>query len=131
MKIIAGSALVLCAVVCLSAAASAQAPAGRWRSTSGSRRRGGGRWRSAALDARLVLTFERCAAYAADQDAGSTVYDGRSRTPRRRAARQRALAECGSGGSGCTAWVWGCNGPVVEESLGLDRAARRQVQDGS
>ena len=26
--------------------------------------------------------------------------------------------------------MWGCNGPVVEEGLGLDRAARRQVQEG-
>ena len=26
--------------------------------------------------------------------------------------------------------MWGCNGQVVEEGLGLDRAARRQVQEG-
>ena len=59
----------------------------------------------------VVLTFERCAAYAADQEASSS--------------------ECGSrGGSGCTVRVWGCNGPVVEEGLGVYRAARREVQEG-
>ena len=43
-------------------------------------------------------------------------------------ARQTALSKCGSrGGSGCTVRVWGCNGPVVEEGLGPNQAARRQV----
>ena len=42
-------------------------------------------------------------------------------------ARQRALAECGTRGSGCTL----CNCPVVvDEGLGLDHVARRQVQEG-
>ena len=47
-------------------------------------------------------------------------------------ARQAALRECRSrgGGSGCVVRVWGCNGPVVEEELGLDRAARRRIQQG-
>ena len=47
-------------------------------------------------------------------------------------ARQAALSECSSrgGGSGCTVRVWGCNGPVVEEELGLNQAARRQIQQG-
>ena len=40
-----------------------------------------------------------------------------------------ALSECASwGGSGCTVRVWGCNGPVVEEELGLDQTTRRQIQ---
>ena len=79
----------------------------------------------------VVLTFDRCGAYAADQDATSTAmgwaesYDSAAR------ARQAALSECSSrGGSGCTVRVWGCNGPVAEEGLGLDRAARRQIQLG-
>ena len=48
------------------------------------------------------------------------------------AARQAILAECRSrgGGSGCIVRAWGCNGPVVEEGLNLDRAARRQIQQG-
>ena len=47
-------------------------------------------------------------------------------------AQQAALSECSTrgGGSGCIVRVWGCNGPVVEEGLGLDRDARRQVQLG-
>ena len=46
-------------------------------------------------------------------------------------ARQAALAECHSrGGSGCVVRVWGCNGPVVEQGLGLDRAVRLQIQQG-
>ena len=56
---------------------------------------------------------------------------GRNRSIRRSAARQAALSECGSrGGSGCTVRVWGCNGPVIEEGLGLNQAARRQIQQG-
>ena len=41
-------------------------------------------------------------------------------------------SECSSrgGGSGCTVRVWGCNGPVVEEGLVLNRATRRQIQLG-
>ena len=78
----------------------------------------------------VVLTFGRCAAYAVDQDAGSTVYGWAESYDSAAGARQRALAECGSRGSGCTVRVWGCNGQVVEESLGLDRAVRRQVQEG-
>ena len=33
------------------------------------------------------------------------------------------------GGSGCKVRVSGCNGPVIEEGLGLDRAMRRQIQE--
>ena len=45
---------------------------------------------------------------------------------------QAALSECSfrGGGSGCTVRVWGCNGPVVEEGLGLNQTARQQIQQG-
>ena len=79
----------------------------------------------------VVLTFERCAAYAADQDANSTAVGWAESYGSAEGARGAALAECGSrGGSGCVVRVWGCNGPVVEEGLGLDRAARREIQEG-
>ena len=80
----------------------------------------------------MVLTFARCAAYAADQDADSTAVGWAESYSSSAAAQQAALGECSSrgGGSGCIVRVWGCNGPVVEEGLGLDRAARRQVQEG-
>ena len=79
-----------------------------------------------------VLTFGRCAAYAADQDADSTAVGWAESYDSAAGARQAALSECSSrgGGSGCTVRVWGCNGPVVEEGLGLDRATRRQIQLG-
>ena len=57
-----------------------------------------------------------------ERDEGNDSADG---------ARQRSLGECGSrGGSGCMVLVWGCNGHVVEEGLGLDRASRREIQEG-
>lgn len=68
----------------------------------------------------VALTFERCAAYAADQDALSTAFGWGESYASADGARQRAVAECRSrGGSGCLVRVWGCNGPVVEEGLGL------------
>ena len=80
----------------------------------------------------VVLTFGRCAAYAADQEANSTAVGWAESYDSAAAARQAALAECRSRGSGtgCLVRVWGCNGPVVEEGLGLDRAARRRIQLG-
>ena len=80
----------------------------------------------------VVLTFGRCAAYAADQDADSTAVGWAESFDSASGARQAALSECSSrgGGSGCTVRVWGCNGPVVEDGLGLDQAARRQIQLG-
>ena len=79
----------------------------------------------------VVLTFERCAAYAADQDANSTAMGWAESYGSAEGARGAALAECGSrGGSGCMVRVWGCNGQVVEEGLGLDRSARREIQEG-
>ena len=79
----------------------------------------------------VVLTFARCGAYAADQDADSTAVGWAESFDSAVAARQAALSECGSrGGSGCTVRVWGCNAPVVEEGLGLNQPARRQIQQG-
>ena len=80
---------------------------------------------------RVVLTFNRCAAYAADQDAGSTAVGWAESFASAAAARQTALSACMSrGGTGCLVRAWGCNGPVVEDGLGLDRAARQQIQRG-
>ena len=79
----------------------------------------------------VVLTFERCAAYAADQEPGSTAFGWAESYGSSGEARQQALSECVSrDGLSCTVRVWGCNGPVVEEWLGLDRATRREVQEG-
>ena len=80
----------------------------------------------------VVLTFGRCAAYAADQDADSTAVGWAEAYASADDARQAALAECRSrgGGSGCIVRAWGCNSPVVEEGLNLDLAARRRIQRG-
>ena len=80
----------------------------------------------------VVLTFARCGAYAADQDADSTAVGWAESYASADGARQAALSECRSrgGGSGCIVRAWGCNGPVVEEGLGLDRATRRLIQQG-
>ena len=80
----------------------------------------------------VVLMFDRCGAYAADQDANSTAVGWAESYASPVGARQAALAECHSrgGGSGCTVRAWGCNGPVVEEGLNLDRGAQRQIQQG-
>ena len=142
MKTLVGSALVLCAWVWMASPAGAQPPVGAlaiderqgeqygWAVDYETAGTAGERALSACgAGCSVVLTFERCAAYAADQDAGSTVY-GWAESYDSSGARQRALAECGSRGSGCTVRVWGCNGPVVEEGLGLDRVSRRQVQEG-
>ena len=80
----------------------------------------------------VVLTFARCGAYAADQDADSTAVGWAEAYDSAASARQAALSECRArgGGSGCVVRAWGCNGPVVEEGLGLDRSARQQIQLG-
>ena len=80
----------------------------------------------------VVLTFARCGAYAADQDADSTAVGWAESYESAAGARQAALSECRArgGGSGCVVRAWGCNGPVVEEGLRLDRASRRQIQLG-
>ncbi len=79
----------------------------------------------------VVLTFNRCGAYAADQDTDSTAVGWAESYAAADGARQAALTECRArGGSGCIVRVWGCNGQVVEEGLGLDQAVRRQIQEG-
>ena len=80
----------------------------------------------------VVLTFARCGAYAADQDADSTAAGWAEAYASASAAQQAALRECRSrgGGSGCIVRAWGCNGPVVEDGLNLERSARRQIQQG-
>ena len=80
----------------------------------------------------VVLTFDRCGAYATDQNADSTTVGWAEAYASADAARQAALAECRSrgGGSGCTVRAWSCNGPVVEAGLNLDRATRRRIQQG-
>ena len=98
----------------------------------------------------VVLTFEGCAAYAADAAAAGTALGwGESNTSRYQ-AEQSALSECGlRGGSECRVVALGCNGPVsdeglrdrvgdtaspaaeaVEAALGLDGSARRAIQRG-
>ena len=144
MKTIAGSTLVLCATVYMASSAAAQTPVGALAIDERQGDQYG--WavdyetaasaRQAALGAcgsgcSVVLTFERCAAYAADQAAASTAVGWAESYASADRARQAALSECGSrGGSGCVVRVWGCTGPVVEEGLGLDRAGRREVQQG-
>ena len=144
MKTIAGSALVVGATVWLAASAAAQTPVGALAidERQGDQYGWAVDYETAGLAQQralsecgsgcsLVLTFERCAAYAADQEAGSSAVGWAESYGSSAEARQRSLSECGSrGGSGCTVRVWGCNSPVVEEGLGLDRAARRQVQEG-
>ena len=80
----------------------------------------------------VVLTFDRCGAYAADQDADSTAVGWAEAYDSAASARAAALSACSArgGGSGCVVRAWGCNGPVAEEGLGLDRPARRQIQLG-
>ena len=145
MKVLVWSSLAACALLCMPVHAVAQAPAGALAIDE----RQGDQWgwavdyetASAAQGRALqecgsgcsvVLTFGRCAAYAADQDAASTAVGWAESYNSAAGARQAALSECSArgGGSGCVVRVWGCNGPVVEEGLGLDRAARRQIQLG-
>ena len=80
----------------------------------------------------VVLTFDRCGAYAADQDGDSTAVGWAEAFDSAASARAAALSECSArgGGSGCVVRAWGCNGPVVEEGLALDRSARRLIQLG-
>ena len=144
MKALLWPWLVACLSLCVAVAAGAQTPVG---ALAIDERRGDQYgWavdyetpaaaRAAALrecgaGCSVVLTFARCGAYAADQDAESTAVGWAGSFDSSAGARQAALSECGSrGGSGCTVRVWGCNGPVVEEGLGLNQAARRQIQQG-
>ena len=58
---------------------------------------------------RVVMTFRnQCAAYAADQEKGSTIY-GWGKDSTSAAAKNRALNECRNrGGNSCIVRVWGC-----------------------
>ena len=66
--------------------------------------------RECGQDCSIVKHFEnQCAAYAADQAAGSTVY-GWWQGATSAIVQQRALAECSSqGGSSCIVRAWGCD----------------------
>ena len=144
MKVAQRACLVLCVFGCMAVASAAQTPVGAlavderqgdqygwavdYETASAARVRALGECGSGCS---VVLTFERCAAYAADQDEDSTAVGWAESYGSAEGARGAALSECGSrGGSGCTVRVWGCNGPVVEEGLGLDRSARREIQQG-
>ena len=82
-------------------------------------------------DCSVVLTFERCGAYAADQTADIRAVGWAESFAAADRARRVALSECASrGGSACIVRVWGCNGQVVEEGLGFGVAVRRQIQEG-
>ena len=144
MRTIASSVLVACAFASTASVAAAQTPVGALAVDERQGERYGwavdyetaGSAQAAALGecgagCSVVLTFERCAAYAADQDADSTAVGWAESYGSAAAAQQAALSECSlRGGAGCIVRVWGCNGPVVEEGLGLDRAARQQIQRG-
>ena len=79
----------------------------------------------------VVLTFERCGAYAVDPNACGTAVGWAESLDSVDEAREAALAACVSrGGRGCAARAWECNGPVVEAELGLDRTGRREIQQG-
>ena len=145
VKALAWSALVVCVSLGTALAVSAQTPVGAlavderqgdqygwavdYETASAAQARA---LQECGAGCSVVLTFGRCAAYAADQDAGSTAVGWAESFDSAAGARQAALSECSfrGGGSGCTVRVWGCNGPVVEEGLGLNQAARQQIQQG-
>ena len=145
MKAFVRSWLVACFSLCAALPAAAQTPVG---ALAVDERRGdqygwavdyeteAAAWEAALSECgagcSVVLTFARCGAYAADQDADSTAVGWAESYTSADGARQAALSECRSrgGGSGCIVRAWGCNGPVVEEGLGLDRATRRLIQQG-
>ena len=111
MKTITGSALVLGAVVCLLVPAAAQTPVGAlaiderqgdeygWAVDYETAAAAGTRALSeCGSGCSVVLTFGRCAAYAADQDADSTAVGWAESFASADGARQAALGECGSRG---------------------------------
>ena len=144
MRTMAGSAPFLCALVCTASSAAAQTLvealaiderqgyqhgwAVDYETPSAAR---AAALRECGSGRSVVLTFNRCGAYAADQDADSTAVGWAESYASAAGARQAAQAECRSrGGSRCVVRVWGCNGQVIEEGLNLDRPARRQIQQG-
>ena len=145
MKALVRSWLVACVSLCAALPAAAQTPVG---ALAVDERRGqqygwavdyeteAAAWEAALSECgagcSVVLTFARCGAYAADQDADSTAVGWAESYASADGARQAALSECRSrgGGSGCIVRAWGRNGPVVEEWLGFARATRRLIQQG-
>ena len=125
------SGLVVCGLVCMASSAAAQPPVGALAVDERQGDRYG--WavdystasaaRAAALGecgpgCSAVLTFERCAAYAADQDAASTAVGWAESYGSAAGARGAALSACGSrGGSGC----------IVRVGRGRSGAAVRRV----
>ena len=70
-------------------------------------------------DCSVVLTFNRCGAYAEDQDPGGTAVGWAGSHEFPDSARQAALSECDArGGSRCIVRVWGCNTHVVPSAGG-------------
>ena len=63
-------------------------------------------------DCSIVMRFsDECAAYAADQTEGSTVYGWANGYESGGGAQARAMAECGEkGGTSCIVRAWGCTG---------------------
>ena len=145
MRALVWPGLVVCISLCMAVVVGAQAPVGAlaiderqgdqygwavdYETASAAQERA---LQECGSGCSVVLTFGRCAAYAADQDAASTAVGWAESFDSAAGARQAALSECSSrgGGSGCTVRVWGCNGPVVEEELGLNHVVRRQIQQG-
>ena len=138
------SGLVFCGALCMVGMAAGQAPVGAlavdesrgdqygwavdYETTAAAREAA---LRECGPGCSVVLSFDRCGAYAADQAADSTAVGWAESYASANGARLAALTECSSrGGSGCVVRAWGCNGSVVEEALGLERAARRQIQEG-
>ena len=138
MRAVLVSGLVFCGALCMVVLAAAQTPVGALAIDANQGDQYG--WavdyetaaaaRAAALrecgaGCTVALMFARCGAYAVDRDAGSTAVGWAESYGSSAGARQAALSECSSrGGLACTVRVWGCNGPVVEEELGLDQATR-------
>ena len=146
MKTIAGSALVLGATVCLSVSAAEQTPVG---ALAIDERQGDQYGRAVDYETAVaagtmalsecgsgcsvVLTFGRCAAYAADQDADSTAVAGRNRSRRRTVRARRRWASAARGAArgasfGCGAatatwsrkgWAW-----TVRRVVRFTRACR-------
>ena len=79
----------------------------------------------------VVLTFGRCAAYAADQDAdrlGGIVRFG----GRRAAGRGLSVVRIARGGARCTVRVWGCKRPGGAKRVGgLVKALVQPVSGGA
>lgn len=140
MRTVAGGARVTCVLLWMAIEAGAQGLAG---ALAVDQRGDGYGWRlnyetpeaagAAALrecgpGCGVVLTFDRCAAYAVDRNGNGVVGWGESYRAVERAA-EAAVVECVShGGTGCEVRIQGCNAHVTEEALALDGRARQRIQ---